>query len=50
MYGLNYNEINQLLMTNKGYEREYNNYKESLYTELQLFYTKCSNELTAYKE
>lgn len=36
-------------MTNKGYEREYQVYKDTIYAEYQQFVQKCQSELTASK-
>ncbi|CAD8044677.1 unnamed protein product [Paramecium primaurelia] len=45
VYGINYQELNKLLMTNKAFEREYQTYKEQIFQEQLVFFERAQQEI-----
>ncbi|CAD8061322.1 unnamed protein product [Paramecium sonneborni] len=50
VYGINYQELNKLLMTNKAFEREYQTYKEQILQEQLVFFQKAQEEIEEIKK
>ncbi|CAD8133021.1 unnamed protein product [Paramecium octaurelia] len=50
VYGINYQELNKLLMTNKAFEREYQLYKEQILSEQLVFFERVQQEIEDIKK